>query len=159
MNIREARIDDYEGFLSVFKEIEKLHREFVNWKFRECDNEQNIFPYEYYKKMVEKNNSNIYIFEFENKIVGLSMGEIVESKDIPVLKEREYLKIRTVGVLPEYRNKGIGNKLLKELENWAMSKGVYDFEIDVYAFNNSALEFYKNNDFDVYLYGLRKSKN
>ena len=50
-------------------------------------------------------------------------------------------------VIPEYRGKGINEKIIKYLMDWGKSKGHFEFQLDVYASNKSAIRAYKKAGF------------
>lgn len=46
-------------------------------------------------------------------------------------------------VLPAYRGKGINRKIIDYLIDWGKSKGHDEFQLDVYAQNESAIKAYQ----------------
>lgn len=50
--------------------------------------------------------------------------------------------------LEEYRRQGIGKRLVQELKNYCMSKGIEEIKVTASAKNVNAREFYKSNGFE-----------
>ena len=50
-------------------------------------------------------------------------------------------------VIPEYRGKGINKKILDYLIAWGKNKGLNEFQLTVYAQNESAINAYKKSGF------------
>ena len=50
-------------------------------------------------------------------------------------------------VIPEYRGKGINKKVLDYLIAWGKNKGFNEFQLTVYAQNESAIKAYKKSGF------------
>ncbi|WP_237070524.1 GNAT family N-acetyltransferase [Pseudoalteromonas aliena] len=46
-------------------------------------------------------------------------------------------------VSPSYRDQSFNSKLIKELINCSKSRGIFDFYLDVYANNDSAIKAYE----------------
>lgn len=98
---------------------------------------------------VNKNNGKCYLAIENDKAVGLIMG-IIRSYD-----KYDYLdykcpksgKITELIITNRVRNKGIGNLLMKKMEDYFKSIGCEYVFIDVFAYNKSALKFYEKNNY------------
>ena len=98
---------------------------------------------------VNKNNGKCYLAIENDKAVGLIMG-IIRSYD-----KYDYLdykcpksgEITELIITNRVRNKGIGNLLMKKMEDYFKSIGCEYVFIDVFAYNKSALKFYEKNNY------------
>jgi len=54
-----------------------------------------------------------------------------------------------VGVLDEYRGRGIGTKLFEQLEKWAIGQNVHRMELTVVTRNEAGLALYKKRGFEI----------
>lgn len=98
---------------------------------------------------IEKNNGKCYLYLENNKVLGLIMGTI------PKYGEYDYLdyKCPKRGVVTELvvkrsvRGKGIGQKLLEQMEIYFKSMQCEYVLIDVFAYNDNAINFYNNNEY------------
>ena len=55
--------------------------------------------------------------------------------------------VMNIGVLPEYRKQGIGNMLMKKLENLAKISKCESIMLEVRESNQAAISLYQKNDF------------
>ena len=68
------------------------------------------------------------------------------------IKHTAYISI---GVLQNYRKRGIGKALFVEIENWAKESGVTRLELTVMCHNTSAVALYENIGFEIE--GIRRN--
>ena len=100
-------------------------------------------------KEVKEYNGKCFLAVIDDKVVGLVMGII------PEYGEYDYLdyKCPKRGVITELvvtkniRSKGIGKELMKRIEEYFIAQGCEYVLIDVFAYNNRALEFYDRNGY------------
>lgn len=57
--------------------------------------------------------------------------------------------IHTLTVAPAYRRKGTGSAMLTQIEEWAISKGVLRFMLEVREGNTGAFELYANRGYNL----------
>ena len=84
-----------------------------------------------------------FAYEEEGMIIGIILGEVLESADIPLFKKRRVLYIDDIVVSKDYRKKAIGTKLYTEVKNKAIDDKIDSIELNVWAFNEDAINFYK----------------
>jgi ribosomal-protein-alanine N-acetyltransferase len=89
--------------------------------------------YENSLKMLRHPSREIYVAHVKDEIVGFI---------VLIMSGALVGYIQTVGVVPEWRNKGIGSKLLKFAEDMIFSKAPNVF-LCVSSFNRRAQELYK----------------
>lgn len=114
------------------------------------DNLDHVHP-EYHEKMalidleeVNKNNGKCYLAVEDDKAIGLIMGTI------PDYDEYDYLdyKCPKRGVITELivtskiRSNGIGKELIKVMENYFKDNNCEYVLVDVFAYNENAINFY-----------------
>ena len=58
-------------------------------------------------------------------------------------------------VNPDYRGQGLNNKLMQALMDWATTRGIYDFYLDVYAGSQSAISAYEKLGFEASLVEMK----
>jgi ribosomal-protein-alanine N-acetyltransferase len=81
-----------------------------------------------------------YLVALENqKIVGY--GGVALAGDVA--------DIHTLTVIPSFRRKGIATQMLKELESWAISKGIKDFMLEMREGNLEAQPLYEKYGYQV----------
>ena len=102
----------------------------------------------YFKKTMnerKKCNGKMLLFKEADKIVGLVVG-IVNNEEIDKydFKAPKRGMITELIVTKEYRGKSIGNELLQKIEEYLKSIGCEDILIEVFGYNQNAIDFYKN---------------
>lgn len=85
-----------------------------------------------------------YVYELDDEIVGFINADIFDDR----------AEIIDLAVLPLYRNRKIGDELLKNIINICKQKGCDNITLEVRMDNIAALKLYKNNDFKII--GVRK---
>ena len=107
----------------------------------------------YFTELLKNSNSICLIAKDNNKNIGYLAAS---SKEIPYRLSR-CVEIENMGVIPEYRSKGIGQKLIDECLKIAREKGFQKVYVNTYFKNNGAINFYKNNGFTEIDLSLEKN--
>jgi len=121
---------------SRFKDIEFISRSAV---------EDEIDNLEYY-----------FVISDEHFVFGFIKSIEKEVKDSELMNKKKYMEILDLIIEEEYRNKGYGKKLIKNIEEIAKEKQFDCVEIPVYCFNEQANAFYEENGYENYV--VRKFK-
>lgn len=98
---------------------------------------------------VMKNNGNVYLAIDNNKVVGVVMGIVRkwEEKDYLDYKCPKTGEITELIVLKTCRRKGVGKKLISIMERYFKSIGCEYITIDVFGYNQNAINFYNMNGY------------
>ena len=83
--------------------------------------------------------SKCFIYEESDEIVGFIIADIFEDR----------AEIIDVAVDVMYRNKKIGDKLVKYVVDLSKENGCESITLEVKVTNKPALKLYKNNDFEI----------
>lgn len=175
--IRRAEAKDIPGLLRLLSQIADLHRAGRPDMFKQ---ESDIKKYDEAElaELLENENRPIFVAvgnadSYEKissgpgAIPGTVMNHcnesvqgycfcIVRKTTHPVLAEHLTLHIDDFCVDKSIRGKGIGKKLFTEVQNFAKECGAYNIDLNVWAFNNSAIKFYESLGFDVQRYTMEK---
>ena len=96
--------------------------------------------YDFYNLLMMKNSfiqeTKIYNYTYKKKIVGFI---VIQVDDI-----KKNTHIMSIAVDPEYRNKGIGKKLINYIE-----RDDYYITLNVQCSNKNAIKFYKKIGFEI----------
>jgi GNAT superfamily N-acetyltransferase len=128
--IRQANLDDVSLILNLIKQLaeyEKLLHEVVA---TEKEIRENVF---------EKKYAEVLIAEYENRPAGMALFFY----NFSTFVGRPGIYLEDLFVLPEYRGKGIGKKLLLSLIKYAKEKNCGRVEWCVLDWNKPAIDFYK----------------
>ena len=95
-------------------------------------------------KEVKEKNGKCYLAVKNEKAIALIMGVVDEYEEYDYLDYKcpKRGKITELIVSNKIRSKGIGQKLIKEMENYFKSINCEYIIIDVFAYNEQALNFY-----------------
>ena len=137
--IRKMVLDDYDKIKDIYYQVHRLH----------YDSREDIYidgdpiPFEYFKTFVDDPFNFNVVYEEGSKIVGLLVAKKMGSNpNIPFTRKRNIMFVDTIAVLEDYRGKGIGKKLYSSLKDFALKERVDAVELNVWAFNESAIKFY-----------------
>ena len=109
----------------------------------------------HYEKIIDKNDSIIFIAVKNSEIIGYVMA--YKQKENPAVNQT-IISVLNVFIDEKYRGKKIGQRLMKEIENWASSFGkTFDLELDCIKQNANANKFYESLGFKPIRVKYRKS--
>ena len=132
-DVRDLLVELEEYILTIDKdELDLLHPEYRE-KMALIDLEE-----------VKNNNGKCYLAIEKDKAIGLIMGTI------PPYDEYDYLdykcpkrgKITELIVTSKIRSKGVGQLLINKMEEYFKSVGCEYVIVDVFAYNENAINFY-----------------
>ena len=129
MEIRIAKSDE-------LKEICNLNLIFVK---ENCCNNIMADSEEYYA------NKKIFVAIEKGRIIGYAYGDFLKETNLRsyAAPNEQYFELEEMYVLPEFRNKKIGQKLFKELERYARKNGAKTLRLNAVSKNyKSLLNFY-----------------
>ena len=141
ITIRQVKSEDWWS-------IQKLNNEvFQNDKDNGPDMDLN-WPHsekaiKYYQDLANGAYGHCLIAEID----GIAVGYVALSiKDFGYRKSK-YVEVENIGVSPEFRSKGIGEKLMNASSEWAKSQGANRLYVEAFWGNTKAIKYYKNNGF------------
>lgn len=142
MIVREIKISDVEKLSQLIQHVE-ASSEYMLLEpgEREVDNERqkNMIT-----RLKESPNSTILVAENEsNELVGYVFAIGGDAKRN---KHSAYI---VIGISAAYRGKGLGTKLFKELDQWAIHNNVRRLELTVVTKNAAGLSLYEKMGFEI----------
>ncbi len=111
------------------------------------------------KSMEEVNDNGKMILAIDDvKCIGFIMGNIVKYEDFDYIeykcpKKGEILELI---VTSKINSKGIGSELMSLMEEYFKDLGCTHISLDVFAYNNHAIDFYKRKGFHDRLVSMMK---
>lgn len=120
MNIRQIHANDIGqlirlrfDFTAEFKEVDPDLME----SFREkCST--------FFEEMLEGNRWVGWVAEVDKRIVSHVFVQIIDTIPRPGRKKSPFGYVTNVYTIPEYRSRGIGSLVMKEVHRWAREKGL-----------------------------------
>jgi len=140
IKIRPANEGDCERLLELLVQIEDLHHK----------NRPDIFKANAQKYNLEQlheilNNPDKPVFAAINQdgfLLGYAFCQIINNNH-PVINNFKSLYIDDICVDEKFRNHGIGTLLLERCKELAREQECYCIDLNVWAFNESAVKFYE----------------
>ncbi|MGZ4850468.1 MAG: ribosomal protein S18-alanine N-acetyltransferase [Candidatus Bathyarchaeia archaeon] len=86
-------------------------------------------------------NTIALVAKADNEVAGFIIAQIEIESD------KLFGHIITLNVPPMYRRKGIGSKMLKEIEEILKHKGIVECQLEVREDNSIALKLYQNREY------------
>lgn len=116
------------------------------------------FPESFIKSMIISKESDYILAIDDEKIIGYALIEerVSPFKEYDSFVEDHYAFIYEIVMLPEYRNKGYGKKIIEEVTKWAKSRMLTSIELNALSNNYSARAFYERVGFEEFQVKLRK---
>ena len=145
--IREALLEDLEILKHFEQEIIRFERPFAS-NLKED-------PIVYYdlKDLIQRNDAQVLVAIVEERIVGSGYALIRNSE--PYFAPEQFAYLGFMFVSPQQRGKGINGKITEKLIEWSKKRNLTEFQLDVYAENDSALKAYTKLGFKPDLLKMR----
>ena len=140
MIIRPVNTGDSRSFLDMLKQLD---RETSFMMLEPGERMTTIEDMQANIRSMGSSGSLTLILEDEERIAGfLSASRGTAAR----IRHRAYI---VTGILKDYRGKGLGEKLFKELEKWALEHHVTRLELTVMTHNEAAIRLYKRMEFKI----------
>jgi GNAT superfamily N-acetyltransferase len=141
LSIREAVASDHDDLCALFDEGDALHRENLPWIFQKPRGA--VRERDHVLGLITDEAVGFFVAEVRDRLVGLICTVIRESSEIPIFVRRRYAVVDDVVIKREFRRTGIGRALMEKAHEWALAEGAGSIELNVWEFNQEAIEFYK----------------
>lgn len=106
------------------------------------------------RESLAKKTSFLIVAKFGKKPIGFALSTVYREYPLRVSKRAGI--INDVYVLPKFRGKGIGKKLIVQTLNKLRSEGVKVVRLTVLMENRAAMKLYEKLGFKIYQYGMMK---
>ena len=136
--IRTATITDTSAILMLYKEqfneMAKHIPDFIK------EGEQSI---EFIEKIISNNDSDILVYEVENKVIGFILLQAKTRPDFSFVVPGKHCYIMDLIITENHRDKGYGTDLLNTAKDWAKEKDCSIITLDVLSNNPRAITLYE----------------
>ncbi|HSH01322.1 MAG TPA: GNAT family N-acetyltransferase [Anaerolineae bacterium] len=149
INIRPAQKTDYTQICLLFQQVDHLHAQNLSHIFAPPTPEAPSAPparsLQFINQLITDTDAALFVADDNNnQLLGLIHLNITPSPtNPPIFVERQYAVINTLVVHHDYQNLGLGHRLMQTAHHWATQKNITHIELNVYAFNTTALNFYQ----------------
>ena len=145
--IRKAVETDVPAIVELWKEMIDFHKERDRFFSRSATGHEAFA--EFVTGHISSETACVFVAEAGKDIVGYCLAVI--EKYPPVLQIQEYGLVRNMAVTKKYRRKGIGKRLLKEVQIWCSGRGVHRIETRFATSNELSAAFWAKMGFTPYL--------
>lgn len=151
MNIRKAKIEDYDKIIELYKELydaEKIFDKNLSSTYNVSEKQK-----EEIQKRIKSRKEIFLAAEEDDKIIGLIDGYIIDnSSHIEKVGYLDHLCVNK-----KYRKLGIGENLIKEFSNKMKNKNVTYLKLNAFEKNLPAIALYEKLGFEEYsIYYMKK---
>jgi len=150
---RIATKADLPEICMLGEEINELHH--LAWPHIFASTGQPLRDYEHWLKFVEHENAIMYVAVTAGTITGFVTVDVITVTH-SLLQPIRYARVGSVGVTKSLRDQGIGKELMALAEKWALDRGGFELRLDVYSFNEHAIQMYRELGFDVISHSMSK---
>lgn len=145
--IREAQLKDLPTLKAFEQELIKAERPY--------DPTIRPDPVSYYdlEEYVKKDHVKVVVAEFKGALVG--SGYAYAKMARPYLDHTQYAYLGFMYTKPEYRGRGVNQRIVEVLLEWAKSKGLSEVRLTVYNDNYPAVKAYEKTGFTSHINEMR----
>ncbi len=155
INIRCATKNDIKQLASLWRKLVS-DPEASDQNIIPCD--ENVERWSsFVEKIIREDPCQILVAEDQGNIVGYIL--YVKKTRTNLLLRMYCASIYDLYVLPQYRGRGIGKKLLEEAINKIGESGIECIELSVWIKNTRAINLYRRHGFKNYVIKMRKILN
>ena len=145
--VRFAHKGDILGINAIRKEVSMLHAEGRPDIFKAgfgAELENRLSEY------ISGADKRAVVFEQDGEIRGFAMLTFAERPESAYTLPRKFIHIEEFGTASKYRHMGIGKAMTDFIAEFGKMNGFPKIELDVWEFNEAAMQFYENMGYKVY---------
>ena len=147
MEIRFARENELDRVNELRKQVNELHVEGKPDVFKPgFGDELRDFIYTIW----EDPEQEIVVADADGIICGFAVIHHIYKAENPFMHERDFIDIDEFCVDEGYRRQGVASAMITFIKNYTKEKGFKRLELNMWEFNQSALEFYENAGFKTF---------
>ncbi|MBW2410321.1 MAG: GNAT family N-acetyltransferase [Deltaproteobacteria bacterium] len=148
MKLRPATKEDYDILFELFCEIQTLHYETRPDIFRPAKKDQLFF--DYFDRVIESGNHHLMMGFDDDKAFGYIYYVINHLPQNIYRPEKRVIYINHILVTKGYQGRGLGRALINHVRDIARKETIKEIGLDVWAFNEKAIGFFKKQGFSAY---------
>jgi len=138
INYQIATKKELDDLFTVHHMVTQMHEEMMPEIFEPIEEKDE----KKYLTTILKNKNNRTILAYDKeKVIGFMVVGVKERHR--TYRNTYVAEVQSIGVLPKYQKKEIGQQLMEFAKQFALEKGLPELELNVYIKNDSAMKFYK----------------
>ena len=145
--IRKATLNDLKALLRIEQGIINAERQY----------DKTIKPGQirYYdlESMLQSPDVEIVVGEYKEEIIASGYARLQKSQ--PYLAHEQHAYMGFMYVHPDYRGRGVIQKIMDALKKWTAAQGLTEMRLEVYFNNESAIKAYEKLGFTKHIIEMR----
>jgi len=147
ISIRNARLEDYEAISNLYIGLHELH---VEKRPEYYKNANEIISFEDFEGCLLSDSIEVFVAVDESEsVIGFVEFKIINNSESLVVKRKSILYMNALVVDENHRKKGIAKRLFNSIIEYGKKKSVNAVELNVWAFNRGAIDFYQEMNMEV----------
>ena len=141
MVVRTATMEDADAIEQQTSRVQQLHKDALPLIFKAPSAE--LFPPHKLAKLIQDPNCVVAVAELSGKVVGHIYGAIVRRTENEFHRADACMYVYQISVDDDARRQGIGKALLDFVRDRAEKLGLTALQVDHFAFNAHAKDFFE----------------
>jgi ribosomal protein S18 acetylase RimI-like enzyme len=147
IRIRKATEQDVDVLRALNADVQALHAAALPWLFKPPGPDSE--PWEV-KGLLAQLENLFFIAEVDGDPAGYAYAQIREWPETPFTHRLDMIYLHHLSVRPPHRRHGVGSALIGAVRAAAAETGITLVALDVWAFNDEALAFFRRAGFAAY---------
>lgn len=147
MEIRFAREDELDRVNELRKQVNDLHVEGKPDVFKAGFNDE---LYNHIYDIWNDPEQEIVVADADGIICGFAVVHHIYKAENPFMFERDFIDVDEFCVDERFRRQGIATEIITFIKDYTKEKGFKRIELNMWEFNQGALEFYEAVGFNTY---------
>ncbi|MBZ0318648.1 MAG: GNAT family N-acetyltransferase [Anaerolineae bacterium] len=149
MIIRQATQADAHLLAELSTHVQQVHVEARPRTFRPAEVSEDLITF--YADLLPQLDNYFFIAEEGGTAVGYVFVKHINRPINPYTHADTFLHIDQISVNPDARGKGCGKALMQAVYDLAARHSIQRITLDVWQFNETAIEFYRNLGFNPFM--------
>lgn len=141
ISYREATRDDLRSICVLGQEVNALHH--AAWPDVFAPPSDPTRDEAFWSATIGQESATAFVAEAAGEVIGFVNVGFVSRDPSPLLQPVSFARVGSVGVADEHRGRGIGKELMRQAEAWAASRGARHIVLNVWGFNERAVDLYR----------------
>lgn len=154
IRIRPGTVEDYPQAREVISETFAFHQQAAPEFFRATDSPPPTRAV--IEGLLSDGHGAWFLAEVDGRIAGFATVRLRPAADEPFLVPEVRAHVESLGILPAWRRRGIGQRLMETIEQWARQHDVRRVTLNVWEFNDGALQLYETLGYTTFSRNLWK---
>lgn len=150
--VRRAEEKDIDRIVALLKVIANEHHKGRPDLFRE--GRKKYSAHEVRDILYEEDRAVFVAVDENDYVLGYLFSYIIDQRTASLFRNFKTLYIDDLCIDENFRNTGIGKKLFAHSVEFARECGCYNIELNVWSFNDRAIEFYKKQGMEIQCYKM-----